>query len=185
MTETLVGKDPYSQLAGLLEYPGEDIRMKVNEAVNIISGHQEYPPDVMDSLKEFKKSVEDMPLDDLQGMYSYTFEMSSDYSLDLGSHILEGFKRSGNLVNIKTMYRRFEFPFEALGRGELADHLPLVLRFLGFVRDEEVKKTFRMDFVIRALEKLYKNFLNAQENPYRHLIIAVYKIIDRDVKEVK
>ena len=185
MTETLVGKDPYTQLAGLLDYPREDMRSRVDEAVNIISGHPEYPAEVIASLKEFRKSIEDMTLDDLQGMYSYTFEMSSDLSLDLGSHILEGFKRSGNLLNIKTMYRMFEFPFESLSKGELPDHLPLVLRFLGFSRDEQVKKDFKVDFVIRALEKLHKNFLNNQENPYRHLITAVYKIIDRDVKEVK
>lgn len=185
MADTLIGKDPYSLLAGLLEYPHEDIRGKIEEAVNVISSHSEYPIEISDSLKEFRKEIQEMSLDDLQGLYSYTFEMSADYSLDLGSHILEGFKRSGNLVNIKTMYRRFEFPFEVLGKGELADHLPLVLRFLGFIRDEQVKKEFRTDFVIRALEKLYRNFLNARENPFRHLITAVYKIIDRDVKEVK
>ena len=43
MTETLVGKDPYTQFAGLLDYPREDMRSRVDEAVNIISGHPEYP----------------------------------------------------------------------------------------------------------------------------------------------
>ena len=185
MTETLTGKDPYSQLAGLLDYPHEDIQGKIEEAINIVSGHSEYSKEISDSLKEFKREIREMTLDDLQGVYSYTFEMSSDYSLDLGSHILEGFKRSGNLVHIKTMYRRFEFPFESLSKGELPDHLPLVLRFLAFVKDEQVKKDFRMDFVIRAMEKLYKNFQQNQENPYRHVIAAVYKVLDRDVKEVK
>src|SRR3970040_65531 len=109
MTDNLISKDPYSLLAGLLDYPAEDIQSKVTE-----------------SLKEFKKVLAGMSLDDLQGVYSYTFEMSSDHSLDLGSHILEGFKRSGNLVHIKTMYRRVEFPFESLSKGELPDHLHLV-----------------------------------------------------------
>lgn len=185
MTETLLGKDPYSLLAGLLDYPHEEMQGKIEEAINIISGHPEYPEEVSDSLRQFKKELTEMSLDDLQGVYSYTFEMSSDYSLDLGSHILEGFKRSGNLVNIKTMFRRFEFPYESLSKGELPDHLPLVLRFLAYVKDEQVKKDFRRDFVIRALEKLYKNFQHNQENPYRHIITAVYKVIDRDVKEVK
>src|SRR4030066_605457 len=185
MTDKLIGKDPYSLLAGLLDYPAEDIQSKVEEAINIVGGHTEYPKEVTESLKEFKKVLAEMSLDDLQGVYSYTFEMSSDHSLDMGSHILEGFKRSGTLVHIKTMYRRFEFPFESLSKGELPDHLPLVLRFLAFVKDEQVKKDFRMDFVIRALEKLYKNFQQDQENPYGHIITAVYKVLDRDVKEVK
>src|SRR4030067_1138517 len=117
MTETLTGKDPYSQLAGLLDYPHDEISAKIEEAINNVSGYTEYSREVSDSLREFKKETAEMSLDDLQGVYSYTFEMSSDYSLDLGSHILEGFKRSGNLVHIKTMYRRFEFPFESLSKG--------------------------------------------------------------------
>jgi len=183
--ETLVGKDIYTQLAMLLEYPREDFKDRVEEALHVIRVSSRCPEDIRTSIEDFRKVIEDMPLDDLQGIYSYTFELTSDYTLDLGAHVFDGFKRAEFLVNLKTMYRRSEFPFEALGKGELPDHLSLVLRFLGFARDEELKKSFKRDFLIKALEKLSKNFAKNRENPYYHLINAVYKIIDRDVKEVK
>lgn len=184
---TLVGKDPYTQLAILLEYPREDIRAKIDEAILLFSADtNKYSQEIVRCIQEFMEMIADMSLDDIQGVYSYTFEMSADYTLDLGYYIYEGFKRADNLVNIKTMYRRYEFPFETYSRGELPDHLPLVLRFLGFVKDEVVKIDFMRDFVIKALEKLNKNFERSnQENPYGHLINAVYRIIDREVKEVK
>lgn len=183
--ETLVGKDIYTQLAVLLEYPREDIRYRVDEAIILLSGYtNKYPPEVVVSLQEFMKGISDMPLDDLQGTYSYTFEMSADSTLDMGAHIYDGFKRTENLVNIKTMYRNHDFPFETLGKGELPDHLPLVLRFLGFTKDEGLKKDFEKDFLIKALEKLNRNFTKINpENPYGRLINAIYKIIDRDIKE--
>lgn len=183
--ETLVGKDIYTQLAMLLEYPREDFKVRVEEVLNVISAFTGYPEEILNSVKEFRGSIEDMPLDDLQGIYSYTFEMSNDYTLDLGAHVFDGFKRADFLVKLKTMYRRFEFPFETFGKGELPDHLSLVLRFIGFAKDEDIKKSFERDFMIKALEKLYKSFTKNQENPYHHLINAVYRIIDRDVKEVK
>lgn len=184
--ETVVGRDPYTQFAILLEYPREDIRQKIDEAIILMSGYSnKYPPEIVESLQEFLKGVSDMSLDDLQGIYSYTFEMSSDFTLDLGHHILDGFKRAEYLVHIKTMYRNNEFPFDVFSRGELPDHLPLVLRFLGFVQNEDLKKDFMRDFIIKALEKLNKNFSKTQANPYSHLINAVYRIIDRDIKEVK
>ncbi|MBI5192932.1 MAG: hypothetical protein HZA08_05760 [Nitrospirae bacterium] len=183
--ETLVGKDIYTQLASMFDYPGDmgKIVSKVDELINNFSSMEKLPPDVVNSVKEFKKAIVKLPIDELQVIYSYTFEMSSDFTLDMGSHIYDGFKRSDNLVNIKTMYRRFEFPFETLGKGELPDHLPLVLRFLGFVKEEGVKRDFEKDFLIKCLEKVYKNFAKRQDNPYHHVINAVYKIIDRDVKE--
>lgn len=181
--ETLVGKDVYTQLAALFEYPTDNIVSRVDEVIANIRGVENLPQEVVPSIQEFRKAIESMPIDEVQVIYSYTFEMSSDFTLDMGAHIYDGFKRSDNLVNIKTMYRRFEFPFETLGKGELPDHLPLILRFLGFVKGEEVKGDFEKDFLIKSLEKLYKNFTKRQDNPYHHVINAVYRLIDRDVKE--
>jgi nitrate reductase molybdenum cofactor assembly chaperone len=183
--EAIVSRDLYTQIAVLLEYPREDLMPKTDEILEALRDEKHYPPEVLNSLMEFKKKIEPLSLDDLQEAYSYTFEFSADYTLDMGAHILDGFKRAENLVNIKTMYRRYEFPFENFDKGELPDYLPLVLRFMGFMDDEEVKKDFRRDFLIKAIEKLNKNIIKVQENPYSHLVNTIYRIIDRDVKEVK
>lgn len=180
--KTLVGNELYTQLGSLMEFPWEDIRPRV-KVVSELAGKAGYPVETLENLKSFQKGIEDMPLDNLQGIYSYTFEMSTDFTLDLGFHLHEGFKRTENLLQLKTMYRHFEFPFESLGGGELPDHLPLVLKFLGFLQDEEAGRDLRINFLIKALEKLNKNFEKNQKNPYKPLINAIYKIIDKDIKE--
>lgn len=179
------GKSLYTHLAGLLEYPKEDIKLKAGECVKALSAETKYPPEALEELKKFQKDLEEVPLDDLQGVYSYTFELTSDYTLDLGYHIYDGFRRSNSLATIKAMYREQEFPFEEHAKGELPDNLPVVLKFLGFTENEDLKKNFRETFVILAMEKLAKNFEKNKKNIYSHLISAIYRVLDKDVKEVK
>jgi len=175
----------YTLMAGLLEYPREDIKDRAKAFAGALAGCTKYPPEVAEEYGKFMKDLDIIALDDLQGIYSYTFELTSDYSLDMGSHIFDGFKRSNKLAVIKSMYRETGFPYDQLAKGELPDHLPILLHFLGFVKDPELMKDFRQGFVILALEKLHKNFEKNLRNIYRHLMSAVYRIIETDVKEVK
>lgn len=180
--QTLAGNEFYTQLGSLMEFPWEDVRPRV-KVLSELAGKAGYPVETLEYLKAFQKGIEEMPLDNLQGIYSYTFEMSTDFTLDLGFHLHEGFKRTENLLQLKTMYRHFEFPFEELGKGELTDHLPLVLKFLGFLQDKEAQRDLMESFLIKALEKLRKNFDKNQDNPYKPLINFVYRVIDGDIKK--
>lgn len=182
---TLIEKNLYTLMAGLLEYPREDIKSRAQEFGKCLANETRYPPEATEEFGKFQKDLDVMTLDDLQGIYSYTFELTADFTLDMGSHLFDGFKRSNKLSTIKTMYRETGFPIEQLAKGELPDHLPVLLYFLGFVKDEELKKDFRQGFVILAMEKLNKNFEKNVRNVYRHLVSAVYRIIETDVKEVK
>lgn len=180
------GKSLYAHLAGLLEYPREDIKLKAAECLKAFAAAgSKYPPEVLGELTGFQKDLEHVSIDDLQGVYSYTFELTSDFTLDLGYHIFDGFKRSNSLASIKAMYRENKFPFEEYAKGELPDNLPVVLMFLGSLEDEALKKNFRETFVILAVEKLTKNFEKNKKNIYSHLISAIYRVLDKDVKEVK
>jgi len=180
------GKSLYSHLAGLLQYPNEDIKLRASECVKAFEAPGlPYPPEVLGQLKSFQKDLEHVSIDDLQGEYSYTFELTSDFTLDLGYHIFDGFKRANSLASIKAMYREQSFPYEEFAKGELPDSLPVVLAFLGTLEDEALKKDFRASFVILAVEKLNKNFEKNKKNIYSHLISAIYRVLDNDVKEVK
>ena len=178
-------KSLYEHFAGLLNYPREDIRLRVEECMKALSAHTEYPPEATQELQLFLKELDGMPLDDLQGIYSYTFELTSEYTLDLGHYLYDGFKRSNYLASLKAMYRENNFPFDEVAKGELPDHLPVVLRFLATIGDEELKKDVRESFVIMAIEKLNKNFERTSSNVYSHLINSIYRVIDKDVKEVR
>jgi nitrate reductase assembly molybdenum cofactor insertion protein NarJ len=124
-----------------------------------------------------------MTFDDLQGIFSYNFEISSgEYTLDLGYHLLDGFKRATKLLSLKEIYRENGFPIDEVSKGELPDNLPIVLKFLDFVQDDEVRLELREDFLIKALEKLSKNYEKKQDSPYAHLVKALLIVVDSDVK---
>ncbi|MBI3399699.1 MAG: hypothetical protein HY265_00540 [Deltaproteobacteria bacterium] len=173
----------YTNLGVLLKYPREDIRPKVDECMAILSSCQ-YPEEIVSEIKNFRKDLERLSMDSLQELYSYTFELTSETTLDMGYYLYDGFKRARNLLTIKSMYRERGFPFEEVAEGELPDNLSVTLQFIGFLNDEELRKDFTKSFVIQALEKLNRNF-QTKKNAYRHLINAVYRILDKDVKEVK
>ncbi|MBI5599559.1 MAG: hypothetical protein HY890_07450 [Deltaproteobacteria bacterium] len=180
-----VGKSVYSIFASLLEYPREDMAGMAGECLKALEGHPHYPGEVVEEVKKFQKAVSEVPLDDLQGIYSYTFEIASgEFTMDLGYHLHDGFNRANSLVSLKAMYREQGFPFDSVGKGELPDFLPVVLRFLDFVKDEKLKSDFRESFIIKALEKLQKNFdLNpSKESPYRHIIKAACVAMAADIK---
>lgn len=178
-------KSLYSQLAGLLEYPKEDMKLRAEECVKTLSSTPGHPEESVEELKKFQKDLEEIPLDDLQGVYSYTFELTSDFTLDMGYHLYDGFKRASKLSSIKSMYNENGFPFDEIARGELPDHLPVMLHFLGFVKDESLKKDFKESFVIMGMEKLHKNFEKNRKSIYFHVISAIYRVIEKDVKEAK
>jgi len=163
------------------------MRGVAGECIDNLKGHPEYPPEATGEVGAFLEKIQDMPLDDLQGIYSYTFEIASgEFSMDLSYHIYDGFKRANSLVTMKAMYRDKGFPFDEIGKGELPDNLPVVLQFLDYLidKDEPLRKNYRETFLVKAIEKLNKNFeLKGEiETPYRHLIKALLAVIDTDVK---
>ncbi len=175
-------KTLYGHFAGLLKYPKEDIKLRVEECVKALALCPQYPPEVAVDMQLFRKDIDEQTLDDLQGIYSYTFEMTSEYTLDLGTYLYEGYKRTHNLVALKNMYREHGFPYDEAAKGELPDNLPVILEFLGFVKDEELRLAILQDFVIKAVEKLNKSFERNRQNIYGSLISAVYRVLDKDVK---
>lgn len=175
----------YASFAELIKYPHEDIKLKVEECVKLLTESADCPPEVLEELAHFKAGLDEISLDDLQGIYSYTFELTVEYTLDLGHHLYDGFKRSNNLASLKAMYREQGFPYDEVAKGEIPDHLPVVLQFLDFTKDEELKSDLRASLVILAMEKLVKGFERNKGNIYAHLVNAIYKVLDKDVKEVK
>ena len=143
----------------------------------------DYSGDAVKEVKVFVEEASKMPLDDLEGIYSYTFELSADHTLDLAFHLFDGFKRSNVLVSIKQMYKANGFPYDRLAKGELPDNLTVILKFLAGLEDQELKKDFRESMVIKALEKLAKGFDAHKENIYGNIIRALLLVIDTDVKK--
>jgi len=175
-------KSLYEFFADVLQYPDEDLKAKIEVTMETLSRCPQYGPEVMDAMRKFLEEVERLPLDDIQGIYSYTFELTSEYTLDLGHFLYDGFKRSNNLASLKAMYRENGFPYDEVAKGELPDHMPVLLAFLGTLENSELKQEVTESFLIMALEKLNKNFERNKGNLYSHLIDAIHRVVDKDVK---
>ncbi|MFQ5585753.1 MAG: nitrate reductase molybdenum cofactor assembly chaperone [Thermodesulfobacteriota bacterium] len=182
--QLILEKGLYTQFALMLEYPQENIKGLAEGCIKMLKDAPQYPPLAREEMEKFLEKVGGMSLDDLQGIYSYTCEMSADYTLELGYYLYEGFKRSANLVNLKEMYKDQGFPYDEIAKGELPDHLPVVLRFLDHVKDDELRKDFREGFVVKGLEKLKKNLEKKPDNPYSNAINALLEVVVKDVKGV-
>lgn len=172
----------YGQLGDLLCFPGEDIYEKTQECINALLELDSYPREAVEEVEAFLKDIKGLTLDNLQGVFSYTFEFASDYSLDLGYHLYEGFKRSNYLVSLKVMYKSNGFPYDDIAKGELPDSLPVVLKYVDFEKNEVLKKDLRESLLVKGLEVLNKNFERNEKAEYRHLLKAILIVVDADVK---
>lgn len=173
----------YTNLGRALRFPHKEIMPFINECVYILE-KGEYPEEALKEIRSFRKDVERLSLEELQELYSYTFEFTSETTLDLGWYSHEGFKRAGNLLTIKSMYRDQEFPFDEVAKGELPDNLAVILFFIGYLQNEDLKRNFVKTYVIMSLEKLNRNF-QTRKNAYRHLINAIYRVLENDIKDIK
>jgi nitrate reductase assembly molybdenum cofactor insertion protein NarJ len=173
----------YSLFASLLSYPKEDIKDVATECIETLSSDSDYSSEPVKEVKIFLDGASKMPLDDLEGIYSYSFELSADHTLDLAFHLFDGFKRSNVLVSIKEMYKANGFPYDRIAKGELPDNLTVILKFLSGLEDQELKKDLRENMLIKALEKLSKSFDTQKDNIYSNIVKALLLVVDTDVKK--
>ncbi len=116
----------------LLDYPQESPVEMLREC-RALTG--EISPDAEARLAEFQAFAEEATLGGLQEEYTRAFDMDESHSLYVGYHLLgESYKRSALLLEFKQRYRAHGFEVA----GELADHLPVILRFLAVCEDQDL-----------------------------------------------
>ncbi len=174
--------------ATLLSYPWDDVAGVTARTIEVLVDHSSYPQEAINEVKVFADEIEKISLDDLQGIYSYTFEIASgEFSLDIGYHLHDGFKRANALVSLKELYKSRGFPYAEVAKGELADNLTVLLRFFDFTEEESLRSELRESFLVKGLEQLNKNFdlKPDTETPYRHLLKALGLMVEADLKSAE
>lgn len=153
-------------LADLLDYPVTDWQSRCDECKDSLAAEGE---SFVSQFSLFASETERLSLSDLQELYTRTFDLSPVCALDIGYHLFgENYKRGVFLANL----RETEAPFDLGQEHQLPDYLPVLLRLLTKLNDEELRSALIVDCMIPALEKMLKT-LGEGENPYRHLIAAV------------
>lgn len=175
MIEKTRMKSIYEGLAGLLDYPGANWWSLIESSGQLAS---EEMPGNFDLFLSFRKAVNRLSLSELQELYTRTFDLSPVCALDIGYHLFgENYKRGVFLANLAET----EAPFDLGQEHQLPDYLPVLLRLLTKLdEDEELRSALIVECMVPALEKMLKT-LREGDNPYRHLMAAVQATLESEV----
>ena len=153
--------EAYEKLADLLEYPNEGWAARVESAHRITTDS--------DAFTQFIAAIAECSLYDLQELYTRTFDLNPVCALEVGYHLFgENYKRGQFLANL----RETEMPFALDQEHQLPDYLPVLLRLLTKLAEEELRASLIGECLIPALDKMIAS-LKEHENPYRFLLETV------------
>ncbi|MBK7653425.1 MAG: hypothetical protein IPJ20_25580 [Flammeovirgaceae bacterium] len=152
MTVTKINSDHYRLMAGLLDFPEHGLIEQVNEVRTFLDSRY---PDAVDNFRPFYELVKEISVDDIQELYTRTFEVQAITTLDLG-YLLFGddYKRAELLVNLNREHN-------TVGNNcghELADHLPNVIRLITLLEDDELRRELLKKLIIPGLKKMIGDF---------------------------
>ncbi len=148
----------YGLFAQLLEYP----RGSVAEAARACQALAALEhPEAASKLAEFAAMAEATPPGQLEEIYTRTFDLNGLCYPYVGYHLFgESYKRSLLLVGLKERYRAV-----GLDTGsELADHVAVVLRFLGILDDAQLGRELVEEALLPALLRMTRHGEDGDED---------------------
>ncbi len=160
----------YDSLASLLVYPGEDYRQRVARTVETLAQAE---PGAAALLEDFSRGTERLSTEDLQELYTQTFDLNPVCSLEVGWHLFgEQYERGEFLVKMRQQLRRFALPESA----ELPDHFSHVLAVLGRMEQQEADE-FAAACFHPALDKMRAAW-SGKNNPYESVLGAIARFVE-------
>lgn len=141
----------YDELAALFDFPGADYRPRAKRLVALLT--EQYPQ----AAAEIQLFLEVIPSSEnaLQELYTRTFEIQSLTTLGVG-YILFGddYKRGDLLANLNREHGLVGTDCH----GELADHLPNILRLIPLLEDEELREELVAELLLPAVAMMIQEF---------------------------
>jgi nitrate reductase assembly molybdenum cofactor insertion protein NarJ len=141
----------YSDVAELFDFPGPELAGRGRALQGFL--REGYPEAALE-LEQFLAAI---PADtlDLQELHTRTFDVQSLTTLDIG-YVLFGddYKRGALLSKLNQEHRRAQNDC----RGELADHLPNLLRLIPKLEDQELLGELVEQILVPALMLMIQEF---------------------------
>ncbi|MCI0486349.1 MAG: nitrate reductase [Blastocatellia bacterium] len=163
----------YEEIADLLEYPEEGWGERLADCKRALAERS------ADEFVRFCNAVEGTPLASLQERYTQTFDLNPVCALEIGYHLFgENYKRGLFLANL----HETESPFELGQQHQLPDYLPVLLRLLVRLADDELRIALIGECLVPALDKMIEA-LSQAENPYRHLLKVTRDYLSLELPE--
>ena len=159
--------------AGLLTYPEVDYPQRIEAGLRLA------PVECREELEQFSKLVGDLTTDQIQELFTRTFDLSPVCSLELGWHLFgENYERGLLLVRMREELRRYR-----LGESsELPDHLTHVLLLVAQMEHESASD-FVGACVLPALEKMLQA-MRGKDNPFEYVLVATRNLLHRDFPDL-
>lgn len=152
MIEKLNVYKNYEVYADVFAYPQETLRGNIKAIHKYLD---EFYPEAAELFSGFSEFVSKVELKKWEEIYTRSFDVQAITTLDLG-YVLFGddYKRGELLVNLSNEHKKAG---NECG-GELADHLPNVLRLLGKISDQDLSDDIISLILKPALTKIESEF---------------------------
>lgn len=161
----------YDALAAVLSYPGEDYRDLVERCITN-TNRPIVPKEARDLLFIFAEQVRQLSTEQVQELFTQTFDLNPLCSLELGWHLFgENYDRGIMLVRMRQELRRHGIPETT----ELPDHLTCALRLLARM-DDAAAEDFAGAIVLPALAKMLAA-VKDKRALYENVLAAVRHIV--------
>lgn len=160
----------FDLLAGLLRYPAEGY---ASEALHCCEAFAANGPEIAIPLGEFLEQTRGLSLEDLQALYTTTFDLDPVCSLEIGWHLFgENYERGEFLVKMRGELRRLGIAEST----ELPDHLTHALEALGRMEPQEAA-SFATACLFPALDKMRAG-MEGKSNPFENVLLAVARLLE-------
>ncbi len=161
MVEEISKQDIFRLFADILEYPRNGVKKSVLECEAVLTSKN---GETGMLLHKFRAAMENKSVEQLQEIYTVTFDLNATYHPYIGYHLLgETYKRSAFLVELKERFRAEGFTAE---EKELPDHLAVLLRFMSVCKDEDTTRELACEGFLPVLEKMLKENKQADRSDH-------------------
>ncbi|MEP0823257.1 MAG: nitrate reductase molybdenum cofactor assembly chaperone [Ignavibacterium sp.] len=161
-------------LAGLLAYPGRESLRDAEACCDALEREiaGRVPGSVLESLRKYRTALGIFSAEELEELYTRTFDLNPVCSLDIGWHLFaENYDRGTFLVEMRNALKEHGLSEST----ELPDHLPTVLRLLARMEPDRAK-ALAGDSVLPAVRTMAKGFSDSA-NPYAALTAIVEPLL--------
>lgn len=164
-------------LARLLEYPDAEFARGMAQCVRELRGVHAEAAGLLEGA-QFQFAA--LTSDQIEEIYTHTFDITPSCVAYVSIHLFgeENFKRGEFMATLKDRYTQLGFD----DRGELPDHLSVLLRFAAIVDEDERRELYGF-CLLSPLRKMIKSL--EPSNPYTPVLRAIETALQAEFPDLE